>query len=194
MGKENPLSAKILPLVEEFATGAINQQQFLDIYRHYRNEEYAQKAKLTTNDVGGNTVLIRNRHKSNTLAYAIYESNTGVPLGTRGNFPIDPALLIPMLASYHGAAKEIFGQGIQKAEVVGGKWIAFIVGELTTMVTIIANEPSGSYMQMLNKQHELFEGRNRKILTEKPIAVDQIDFPKPLFLQMLDEIGQKDRG
>ena len=186
--QEEQIKEKILQLVDEFANGAINQQQFLDIYRHYRNEQYALKAQLNPGGYAGNTLLIRNRHKSNTLAYAIYKSDSGIPLGTRGDFPIDPALLIPMLASYHSAAKEIFGQGINKAEVVGGKWMSFIVGQVTTMITIIENEPSASYMETLTRQHELFEHRNAKALSRNPIRADEIDFPKPLFLQMLDEI------
>lgn len=185
-GKEEQINEKIIQAVDEFANGAMNQQQFLDIYRHYRNEQYALKARVNTGDAAGHTMIIRNRHKSNTLAYAIYKSDSGIPLGTRGDFPIDPALLIPMLASYHSVAKEIFGQGIRKAEVVGGKWMSFIVGDVTTMITIVENEPSGSYMDMMTKQHALFEQRNAKILTENPIRTEEIDFPKPLFLQMLD--------
>lgn len=188
-GKDDPISEKIVKLVDEFANGAINQQQFLDIYRHYRNEQYALNAKVSIGDASGNTVMIRNRHKSNTLAYAIYDSESGIPVGTRGEFPIDPALLIPMLASYHSAAKEIFGQGIRKAEVVGGKWMSFIVGNKTTMITIVENEPSASYMESLTKQHTLFEQRNAKELSRKPIRGDKIEFPKPIFLQMLDEIS-----
>ncbi|MCH7663053.1 MAG: hypothetical protein IH859_04190, partial [Chloroflexi bacterium] len=175
--QEEQIKEKILQLVDEFANGAINQQQFLDIYRHYRNEQYALKAQLNPGGYAGNTLLIRNRHKSNTLAYAIYKSDSGIPLGTRGDFPIDPALLIPMLASYHSAAKEIFGQGINKAEVVGGKWMSFIVGQVTTMITIIENEPSASYMETLTRQHELFEHRNAKALSRNPIRADEIDFP-----------------
>lgn len=188
-GQDERVNEKILSLVDEFANGAINQQQFLDIYRHYRNEQYALKAHVSIGDASGNTVMIRNRHKSNTLAYAIYESDSGIPVGTRGDFPIDPALLIPMLASYHSVAKEIFGQGIRKAEVVGGKWMSFIVGEVTTMITIVENEPSASYMETLTKQHALFEQRNAKELSRKPIRGDKIEFPKPIFLQMLDEIS-----
>lgn len=188
-GGEEQIQGKILKLVEEFSNGAINQQQFLDIYRHYRNESYALKAQLTPSNYAGNTIMIRNRHKTNTLAYAIYDSESGIPIGTRGDFPIDPALLIPMLASYHGAAKEIFGQGIRKAEVVGGKWMSFIVGEMTTMITIVENEPSASYMDMLTKQLELFEGRNYDALQRNPVRSEEIDFPKPLFLQMLDEVS-----
>ena len=187
--QEDQIKDKILQLVDEFANGAINQQQFLDIYRHYRNEQYALKTKLNSGGYAGNTILIRNRHKSNTLAYAIYNSESGIPLGTRGDFPIDPALLIPMLASYHSAAKEIFGQGISKAEVAGGKWMSFIVGKVTTMITIVENEPSASYIETLTRQHELFEHRNAKALARNPIRVDEIEFPKPLFLQMMDEIS-----
>jgi hypothetical protein len=188
-GQADQITEKIVKLVDEFANGAINQQQFLDIYRHYRNERYALEAHVNLGGISGNTVLIRNRHKSNTLAYAIYESESGIPVGTRGDFPIDPALLIPMLASYHGAAKEIFGQGIRKAEVVGGKWMSFIVGKVTTMITIVENEPSASYMDSLTKQHTLFEQRNSKELSRKPIRGDKIEFPKPIFLQMLDELS-----
>ena len=188
-GQEEQVTDKILKLVDEFANGAINQQQFLDIFRHYRNEQYSLKARVGSGDLSGNTVLIRNRHKSNTLAYSIYESESGIPLGTRGDFPIDPALLIPMLASYHAAAKEIFGQGIRKAEVVGGKWMSFIVGEVTTMITIVENEPSTSYVDSLTKQHTLFEQRNAKELSRRQIRADKIEFPKPIFLQMLDEIS-----
>ncbi|MEK6256556.1 MAG: hypothetical protein N2C13_04460 [Chloroflexota bacterium] len=186
-GKDDQINEKIIQAVDEFANGAMNQQQFLDIYRHYRNELYALKAQVNTGDTSGHTMMIRNRHKSNTLAYAIYKSNSGIPLGTRGDFPIDPALLIPMLASYHGAAKEIFGQGIRKAEVVGGKWMSFIVGEITTMITIVENEPSASYMDTMTKQHKLFEQRNAKVLAQDPIVAADIDFPKPLFLQMMSD-------
>lgn len=187
--KAEQINQKIIQAVDEFAEGAMNQQQFLDIYRHYRNEKYALKARVNVGDTSGHTMMIRNRHKTNTLAYAIYNSDSGIPLGTRGDFPIDPALLIPMLASYHNVAKEIFGQGIRKAEVVGGKWMSFIVGKITTMITIVENEPSESYMTTMTKQHALFEQRNAEVLAKDPIVAAEIEFPKPLFLQMMGEVN-----
>jgi hypothetical protein len=180
---------KIDKLVADFAHHKINSAQFQELYSHYQLElrrveavasvwpEHWQEAARE-----GQSLVIRNRHRATAQAYAIYENDSGLPLATLGQFTLDPALVIPMLSSYHSATKEIFGAGMRLTEIEGGQRLCFVQGEYTTLLAIFKNEPIPGQLEYLDKLHRHFEGANRPVLTRKPIEADQLIFPHQYFL------------
>ncbi len=185
----NKVHKKIDKLVADFAKRKINSAQFQELYGHYQLEirrieavaaTWPDQWKAAARE--GESLVIRQQHIATAQAYAIYENESGLPLATLGQFTLDPALVVPMLSSYHSATKEIFGAGLRMTEIEGGQRLCFIQGEYTTLMAIFKNEPIPMQFEYLDELHRHFEGANRPILRSKPIAVDKLIFPHQYFL------------
>lgn len=185
------LQDKIGRLADDFANGSINRQQFQQLYTHYQREIRAVETLIET-DQGrsafgdafqeGESVLIRQKHAAKAKGYAIYENNSGMPITTLGKFEVDPALFVPMLSSFRSATAEIFGGGIQATAIEGGRWLCFVPGQFTTMMSIFTAEPAKKQLDLLEQLHELFEKANRALLANSPVETTELVFPHEHFL------------
>jgi hypothetical protein len=180
---------KIDKLVGDFSKHKINAAQFQELYSHYQLEIRRIEAVAAVwpeewKDAAreGQSVVIRKKHMATAQAYAVYENESGIPLATLGQFTLDPALVVPMLSSYHSATKEIFGAGMRITEIEGGQRLCFIQGKHTTLLAIFKNEPIPGQLEYLDSLQRDFESANLPVLTLKPIAVDQLIFPHQYFL------------
>ncbi len=185
----NKVRRKIDKLVSDFAKRKINSDQFRELYSHYQLEIRRVEAVVSVwpeewRDAAreGESLVIRNKHIATAQAYAVYENDSGLPLATLGEFTLDPALVVPMLSSYHSATKEIFGAGMRLTEIEGGERLCFIQGKYTTLLAIFNNEPISQQLEYLDKLHRDFEGANRPVLASKPIDVSRLIFPHQYFL------------
>jgi hypothetical protein len=185
---------KINKLAEEFASGAINRDQFQQLFDHYQRERISIQNWMSTaalsddwKDISneGKSIVIRTKHTAKVLGYAIYENESGMPLNTIGDFEIDPALAVPMLSSYRAATKEIFGGEMRSTQIEGGKWLCFVPGRATTMLALFNTEPAGRQLEIMEDLHRLFEQANRRHLVQHPINTDQLAFPHTSFLGRL---------
>lgn len=185
------LQQKINKLAEEFAAGAINRDQFQQLFDHYQRERQAilnwKEASAGSDDwkdvaSEGKSIVIRSRHTSKVLGYAIYENESGMPLNTIGQFEIDPELAVPMLSSYRSATKEIFGGEMRSTQIEGGKWLCFVPGETTTMLALFSNEPAPKQLATMEDLHRLFETANRRQLGRSPVNPEELAFPHSSFL------------
>lgn len=185
---------KINKLAEEFASGAINRDQFQQLFDHYQRERNAIRNWMNTaalsddwKDISneGKSIVIRSQHTAKVLGYAIYENDSGMPLNTIGDFEIDPALAVPMLSSYRTATKEIFGGDMRSTQIEGGKWLCFVPGNSTTMLALFNTEPAARQLEIMEDLHRLFEQANRRHLSHLPIDIDQLAFPHNSFLGRL---------
>lgn len=185
---------KINKLAEEFASGAINRDQFQQLFDHYQRERQAINNWIHTAAVSddwkdlaseGKSIVIRTQHTAKVLGYAIYENESGIPLSTIGEFEIDPALAVPMLSSYRAATKEIFGGEMRSTQIVGGKWLCFVPGRVTTMLALFNTEPATRQLEIVEDLHRLFERANRRHLARSPIEPEELAFPHASFLGRL---------
>lgn len=190
----NRLQKKINKLAEEFASGAINRDQFQQLFDHYQKERRAiVNWKETTAGMGnwqdisseGKSIVIRSRHSAKVIGYAVYANESGMPLSTIGEFELDPELAVPMLSSYRAATKEIFGGEISSTEIEGGRWLCFVRGERTTLLALFSNQPANRQMKIIEDLHRLFESANRRHLAEPPYDPDALAFPHSSFLGRL---------
>ena len=180
---------KIDRLVGDFANRKINSAQFQELYSHYQLEIRRIEAVAAVwpsewkeAATEGDSLVIRKQHMATAQAYAIYENDSGIPLASLGRFNLDPALVVPMLSSYHSATKEIFGAGMRLTEIEGGQRLCFVQGEYTTLMAIFSNEPIPSQLEYLDTLHRHFEGANRPALTSPPVDVSKLIFPHQYFL------------
>lgn len=190
----NRIQTKINKLAEEFASGAINRDQFQQLFDHYQRERRAiVNWKESTASAGdwkdisseGKSIVIRTRHSAKVIGYAVYANESGMPLSTIGEFELDPELAVPMLSSYRAATKEIFGGEISSTEIEGGRWLCFVPGERTTLLALFSNEPASRQMTIIEDLHRLFETANRRHLAEPPYDPDELAFPHSSFLGRL---------
>ncbi len=180
---------KIDKLVSDLADGSINRSQFQELYSHYQREIRNIESVMETEpddwqDAAseGQSMFIRKQHMARAQAYAIYENESGLPLGTLGRFKLDPDLVIPMLSSYRSATAEIFGAGMRSTQIESGQWVCFVPGEFSTLLAVFSNEPIQKQLEYLDKLHQHFEGANRPYLMESPINTDELIFPHEFFL------------
>lgn len=189
---ENPqaylerVQAKINNLAEEFANGAINRLQFQELYEHYRREQQTIKRYLEMSPGSeewksatseGKSVVIRQQNVAKILGHSVYDNESGMPLNTIGEFKIEAELAVPMLSSYRSATKEIFGAEMNKTAIEGGRWLTYVPGEFTTLMTLYSTDPAPQQLELLKEQHGLFERANRTLLSNQPVDPDELVLP-----------------
>ncbi len=177
---------KVNIIAEEFAAGKINRDQFQELFNHYQRERRVVETWIETAPESeawqkatteGLSVMIRKQHMARVLGYSIYSNDSGMPIVTVGQFEVDPDLVVPMLSSYRSATEEIFGAGVRSSEIENGRWICFITGNITTMMSIFSTEPAPKQMDTLNELHELFERANRHLLDQQVVDPDSLVLP-----------------
>ena len=187
------LQEKIGRLADDFANGNINRQQFQELYAHYQREMRTVETLVQINagesegEWGdafqeGQSVVIRQQHAAKAKGYAIYENSSGMPISTLGKFEVDPALFVPMLSSFRSATAEIFGGSIQATAIEGGRWLCFVPGKFTTMMSIFTAEPAKKQLDFLEQLHGLFEKANRALLANPPVDANELVFPHEHYL------------
>jgi hypothetical protein len=183
--------AKVDQLAADFNAGTINHSQFRSLYAHYQRQIESVESIIATSAVSegwkgavieGQTVRIRHEHSAKAVGYAIFENESGMPISTLGKFELDPALLVPMLASYRAAAQEAFGAGTRSTEMEDGRWLCFVPGEFTTMLALFTADPAGKQLDFLGQLHRQFERANRRRLADPPIEASDLLFPHEYYL------------
>jgi hypothetical protein len=185
------IETKLHKLAADFNAGTINRAQFRDLYAHYQRqlqsiEQVIEAAQVSDDWKGsvaeGQSIFIRRQHIARARGYAIFENDSGMPISTLGRFELDPALLVPMLASYRSAAKEAFGAGTRSTEMEDGRWMCFVPGEYTTLLAVFSGEPARKQLQFLGQLHEHFEQANRRHLAQSPVDGAELLFPHEYYL------------
>ncbi len=183
------VQGKIDKLIEDFAEGNINQEQFKQLYAHYQREIRSVEGLLEMSDADwqdaateGQSYVIRRQHAPRARGYAIYDNESGMPISTLGKFEVDPALFVPMLSSYRAATEEILGGGVKATAVEGGRWLCFVPGELTTMMALFKAEPAPKQLDFLAQLHGHFEKANRAQLVNPPVDAATLVFPQEQYL------------
>ena len=185
------IQSKLHKLAADFNAGAINPAQFRDLYAHYQRQLQSIESVIEAAEVSddwkgsvaeGQSIFIRRRHIARARGYAIFENDSGMPISTLGRFDLDPALLVPMLASYRSAARQAFGAGTRSTEMEDGRWMCFVPGEYTTLLAVFSGEPAGKQLEFLEQLHQHFEQANRRHLAQSPVKSGDLIFPHEYYL------------
>jgi hypothetical protein len=184
--------AKENDLAMSFAAGNINRKQFEEIYAGYQREIRMIEQFLTDNPESqewknqmseGQSILIRKRHRPDMVGFSIYDLRSGLPIKTRGDFGVDPALFVPMLFAYQSATREIFGGEVRLTQIEGGKWLCFLPGSLTSTIALFTNEPTSQQLKSLEQAHKVFEEANQNQLNREIINPDALVLPHDYYLK-----------
>jgi hypothetical protein len=179
-------------LAMRFASGTINRKQFEELYASYQQEIRMVEQFMTQNPesqdwrnqvTDGQSMIIRRRHQSEMTGYSIYDLRSGLPIQTRGDFGVDPALFVPMLFAYQSATREIFGGEVRLTQIEGGKWLCFIPGKVTSTIALFNNEPTQQQIKNLEQSQKLFEEANAHQLQREMIDPDALVLPHDYYLK-----------
>jgi hypothetical protein len=179
-------------LAMRFASGTINRKQFEELYASYQQEIRMVEQFMSQNPesqdwrnqvTDGQSMIIRRRHQSEMTGYSIYDLRSGLPIQTRGDFGVDPALFVPMLFAYQSATREIFGGEVRLTQIEGGKWLCFIPGKVTSTIALFNNEPTQQQLKNLEQSQKLFEEANAHQLQREMIDPDALVLPHDYYLK-----------
>jgi len=179
-------------LAMRFASGTINRKQFEELYASYQQEIRMVEQFMSQNPesqdwrnqvTDGQSMIIRRRHQSEMTGYSIYDLRSGLPIQTRGDFGVDPALFVPMLFAYQSATREIFGGEVRLTQIEGGKWLCFIPGKVTSTIALFNNEPTQQQIKNLEQSQKLFEEANAHQLQREMIDPDALVLPHDYYLK-----------
>jgi hypothetical protein len=190
------IEAKLDRTVQDLADGLINRAQFENLYRHYQNQRRMLQGlaaegsgqvpgSLTT----GESMVIRQRYAAKVLAYAVYDNESGVPLHTMGNFPVDSDLVVGFLSGFRSATAEILGAGAAKAEAEDGKVLCYVPGQYSTLIVLYSSDPAEVDMRGLRQVHGHFETLNTPLLQRRPIPANTLLFNYDMVLKFSRQAG-----
>jgi len=184
------LEAKLDRTVQDLADGLINRAQFENLYRHYQNQRRALQGLLAEGGgqvppslMAGESMIIRRKYAASVLAYAVYDNESGVPLHTVGDFPVDSDLVVGFLSGFRAAAAEILGAGAAKAEAEDGKVLCYVPGQYCTLIVLYSSDPAEIDIRSLRQTHQHFEQINAEALKQRPIPADVLFFNYDMVLR-----------
>lgn len=184
------LEAKLDRTVQDLADGLINRAQFENLYRHYQNQRRVLHGLLSegggqmpTSLTTGESMIIRQKYAAKVLAYAIYDNESGVPLRTVGDFPLDSDLVVGFLSGFRSAAAEILGAGAAKAEAEDGKVLCYVPGQYCTLIVLYSSGPAEIDVRSLRHTHLHFEELNAGPLKQRPIPAGDLFYTYAMVLK-----------
>ncbi|MEL6149443.1 MAG: hypothetical protein AAFU54_13760 [Chloroflexota bacterium] len=173
------VQAKINRVLEEFAEGKLNRDQFHAIYERYNSQmELAEKA--TSNDVpvdeDGGTMVLREKLMGKAQGLIIFDNKSGNVIETLGAFGVGMAEVQPILQEFTSEHKA--GRVDRAVRPASDKqWLLFVAGKFTTVVTLFKNEPSGYQTTVIQRMHGEFENANHGSFENDRIDAAQLVFP-----------------
>jgi hypothetical protein len=183
------LQIKMSRLLDEFAEGKLNRDQFHAIYERYNAQmELADQSlggdSVNLNAEEGGTILLRNRYMGKAQGLIIFDIRTGNIIETLGRVEVAMTEIAPTIGYF--TEELMVGRVVERVvkQVSENEWLLFLVGEFTSVVTLFQNEPSSYQTVTMQRMHTEFENANRALfLRRMPISADQMVFPFLSFVQ-----------
>ncbi len=180
---------KIESLLEEFAQGKINREQFNAVYAHHNAKLRLADEALHQNDAAlvqgrqGETVGIRQAYMGKAIGFLIYHNKSGMFVDTLGMFDIPPSRIAPILNDFSTLMQ---GSSLidRRVEHFSEKhWLLFAAGKYTTVVTLFEHEPSAMQSREIERLHHDFETANQHQLTNSRVDASKLAYPFLVFIQ-----------
>lgn len=164
------IQQKMNNVVDEFAAGDLNREQFHKIYERYQQQiilatqliaeaDYSLNAELTP----GETMVIRKELTAKSVAMAVYYHATGLMLETIGNFDVPVSHLSPILNNLSDRVQGCLGTEPQ-IRAINGKYLLFTVGRFSTSIMVFSHEPAPRQISIIENMHHHFETANESAL------------------------------
>ncbi len=177
---------KIQALLDEFAEGKINRDQFHALYERYNNRlQIVDHAILTGNpdaveiaETGPSTLEVREETEGKALGLVIYHNAKGALIETLGSFNVPTPRVLPALLEFVRAPQE--NRTVRAGE---NQWLLFVGGRFTTVVTLFKNEPSRIQVREIERLHRDFENANHHAFESGAVDAKTLGYPFVAFVQ-----------
>jgi hypothetical protein len=181
------LKTKIEALTTDFANGKLNRDQFHAVYSKYSAEmaiaEQAINGLNMPNTMAQDdqsTIAILEAHMGKAIGVGIYHDMTRQMIDTLGEFDAPIARVIPILDQMMASSKV----GDQRTEKMSfNRWLLFIKGHHSTIVTLFKNEPSPMQCREMERLLRDFELANAQAFGGGPIDNQKLAYPFLSFIQ-----------
>lgn len=184
------LEGKIRGLIEEFAEGKINREQFHVIYEKYNAQlQIANHALLSGNpdavqiaQGGPPTLSLRDAHMAKALGLLIYHNRSSTVLETLGDFETDTSKFQNILDIF--TKMMVAGKLIdRRVEKFDARWLSFAAGRYSTIVTSYSNQPAEIQNREIERLHYDFESANRVQLASANVDTQKLAYPFLVFIK-----------
>lgn len=190
--------AKMNTLVEEFAAGKLNREQFHQLYDRYQAQISGVQAVLYETDPSKwsdllddeHTYAIRKRLMAKAIGMAIYNDQNGTLLETLGDFSVDPlkiSQLILQLTPTEAKKESVTPEeAYPKLVVEIGKddvWVMLTKGQYTTVVVIFSREPTTDQQETITQLLQDFERANGSYFLRPTVVADDLAIPFRAFIK-----------
>lgn len=185
------LEEKIQNLVDEFANGKISREQFHILYERYNSRlAIANQALLSGNpeairiaQSGPPTMLVRDTYQGKAMGMAIYHNKSGAILETMGEFNVPVTKVVAILKDFSDmiAENKYIDRRLERLD--GQKWVLFVPGRFSTVVTLFLNEPAAAQMRDIERLHHDFEMANHTFIEADKVDGKKLAYPFVAFVQ-----------
>lgn len=182
---------KIQALLNEFAEGKLNQEQFNVLYERYSGQlALAQQAlesgnsddmKAAPGDIG--TIALKKEHMGKAVGLSIYQNRTGARVETLGDFEVSAFVISPVLTEFSKMMEQEKTIAPRTEKLQDKRWILFTGLRYTTVVTLFHNQPSLLQIREIERLHHDFEVANSVALAQGRLDSAQLAFPFVVFVQ-----------
>ena len=180
---------KIESLLEEFASGKINREQFHAVYAHHNAKLKLVEKALDHDDPSmvevapGETSGILQAHTAKAIGLLIYHNKSGMYVDTLGVFDIPAGHVAPILNDFSQLMQGNRLIDRRTERISDRQWLLFAAGTYTTVVTLFHNEPSSAQSREIERLHHDFEVANHGQLTQNRIDASKLAYPFLVFIQ-----------
>lgn len=182
---------KIQALLNEFAEGKLNQDQFNVLYERYSGQLALAQQALETGeapalhsapgDIG--TIALKHEHMGKAVGLRIYQNRTGAQVETLGDFEVSAFVISPVLNEFSVLMQQEKPIQPRVEKLADKRWLLFTGRRYTTVVTLFHNQPSLHQMREIERLHNDFEVANSALLAQSRLDAKQLAYPFIVFVQ-----------
>ncbi|MFN8375681.1 MAG: hypothetical protein U0694_22775 [Anaerolineae bacterium] len=177
---------KIQALLDEFAEGRLNRDQFHALYERYNSRlQIVDHAILSGNpdaveiaEMGPTTLQVREETEAKALGLVIYHNTQGTIIETLGSFNVETRHVLPPLLQFVRTPQET-----RITHVAEQQWLVFVAGRYTTIVTLFKHEPSRMQTHEMERLHRDFEDANHYAFERGALDANTLGYPFVAFVQ-----------
>jgi hypothetical protein len=196
---------KMKQLVDDFANGKLNREQFHTLYDRYQSQINGVKLILAENDPtmwiealdDDETVTLRKRLLAKATGLVIYTNSSGALLDKLGKFNVSGVEVADLLEKF----KKRIDAEISKDDVADGDqvtqhryhqyvvelqphgWLLLVQGRLTKIITSFSREPTQDQRDTMIRLLRDFESANAVHLQKPDVTAKELAMPFRVIVQ-----------
>lgn len=182
---------KIQALLNEFAEGKLNQEQFNVLYERYSGQLAMAQQALESGSAeaikqvpgGKSTIALKEEYMGKAVGLVIYQNKTGAAIETLGDFEVSAFVISPILNEFTRMMESHEAIPPRVEKLKDKRSLLFTGKGYTTVVTLFHNPPSPLQIQEIERLHQDFETANAALLEKGLPDSKKMAYPFIVFVQ-----------